>query len=310
MPAPNTARTIPATPPTTMVHVLALIASVCRRSRPGGAKSRGWSAIVGELQGDAEVLGLEQVDHGLQVVLLLAGDPQLVALDLGLYALRALVADLLADRLGLVGLDPLEDLAVDLVGLARLPRLAGVQRLQRDVPLDQLLLEHVERRGGPLLGLGGDGHPVLARFGNAGARAPEVEPGAELLLRLVERVVDLLTVDLADDVERRAGCHDDSCGDWRVSMSAGGRPPASDMPTVPGCGSGRGYGYSVLRCHGGPRQHARGVGPGGKWERTENPPQKLGGFKSFPRHHRHHRHDKAPLLLRRQVGAFVASGPR
>src|SRR3954454_22067410 len=218
MPAPNTPRTTPANPPTTMVHVLALIASVCRRSRPGGAKSRGWSAIVGELQGDAEVLGLEQVDHGLQVVLLLAGDPQLVALDLGLHALRALVADLLADRLGLVGLDPLDHLAVDLVRLARLPRLAGLQRLQRDVALDQLLLEDVEGGGGALLGLRGDRHALLPRLGDAGAGTPEVEPGAELLLRLVERVVDLLPVDLADDVEGRAGCHDQTPAGWRTSM--------------------------------------------------------------------------------------------
>src|SRR4051812_45606003 len=59
--------------------------------------------VVGELQRDAEVLGLEQGDDGLQVVPLLAGDAQLVALDLRLHTLGSLVTDLLADRLRLVG---------------------------------------------------------------------------------------------------------------------------------------------------------------------------------------------------------------
>src|SRR5436309_13460851 len=36
---------------------------------------------VRELQRDAEVLPAQQLDHGLQVVLLLAGHPHLVALD-------------------------------------------------------------------------------------------------------------------------------------------------------------------------------------------------------------------------------------
>src|SRR6185369_6156092 len=93
------------------------------------------SAVVGELQGHVEVARLQHGDDGLQVVLLLGRDAQLVALDLRLDTLRALVADLLADRLGLVRVDALDDLAVDLVTLARGLRLAGVERLQRDLPL-------------------------------------------------------------------------------------------------------------------------------------------------------------------------------
>src|SRR4029453_4325965 len=107
------------------------------RPRTGvhGPSLRFLSAVVRELQRYAEVFLLEQGDHGLQIVPLLAGDPQLVALDLRLNALGALVADLLADRLGLVRLDALDDLAVDLPGLAGLAGLAGLQRLQRDVAL-------------------------------------------------------------------------------------------------------------------------------------------------------------------------------
>src|SRR5262245_32721964 len=51
-----------------------------------GARAGAWlarqSAVVRELQGDAEVLLLEQRDHGLQVVALLRRDPKLVTLDL------------------------------------------------------------------------------------------------------------------------------------------------------------------------------------------------------------------------------------
>src|SRR5688572_15493508 len=77
------------------------------------------SAVVRELKGDAEVGLLEHADDRLQVVLLLAGDAQLVALDLGLDALRPLVPDLLADGLRLVRVDALDDLAVELMNLAR-----------------------------------------------------------------------------------------------------------------------------------------------------------------------------------------------
>jgi heat shock protein HtpX len=64
------------------------------------------SAVVGELQGEVELLALQQRDHRLQVVLLLGRHPQLVALDLRLHALGALVADELADLLGVVLLMP------------------------------------------------------------------------------------------------------------------------------------------------------------------------------------------------------------
>ena len=57
---------------------------------------RGRSAVVGELHREVVVLALDQGLDGLEVVALLAGHAQLVALDLRLDALGALVADQLA----------------------------------------------------------------------------------------------------------------------------------------------------------------------------------------------------------------------
>ena len=102
------------------------------REQPWRRRPLRGSAVVVELQGDVEVGAAQQLLHRLQVVALLAADPQLVALDLRLDALGALVADELGDLLGGVGLDALLDPGGDLVDLARGLRLVGVQRLQRD----------------------------------------------------------------------------------------------------------------------------------------------------------------------------------
>src|SRR5690606_11846360 len=67
--------------------------------------------------------------------------------------------------------------------------------------------EDLQRRPDPVLGLRLQADRVLAGPGDRRSRAPEVEPGRDLLLRLPEGVVDLLPVDLADDVERRVRCH-------------------------------------------------------------------------------------------------------
>src|SRR6476469_9051311 len=75
------------------------------------------SAVVVELERDVEVRSAEQLLHRLQVVALLAADPQLVSLDLRLDALGALVADQLGDLLRGVGLDALLDPGGDLVRL-------------------------------------------------------------------------------------------------------------------------------------------------------------------------------------------------
>src|SRR5919109_3110262 len=160
--------------------------------------------VVGEAQGEALVALLEQGDRLLEVVLALAGDPELVALDLGLH-LQAGLADGLGERLGLVLRDALEERALDPVGAAAGgPRLGGGQRLERDRAPHQLLLEDVQGGKGPLVGLGDD-HHLVARPGDRGAGVLEVEALAQLLPGLVQRVVDLLAVDLGDDVERGIG---------------------------------------------------------------------------------------------------------
>src|SRR3954454_23085611 len=161
--------------------------------------------VVVELQGDVEVGPSQELLHRLQVVPLLPADPELVALDLRLDTLGALVADQLGDLLRDVGLDALLDAGGDLVGLAGGLRLTRVEDLQRDVALDQLLLEDIEGGGEPLLGVGLQRDAVLAGPRDGGVRAPEVEALRQLLAGLVEGVVDLLAVDLAHDVEGRVG---------------------------------------------------------------------------------------------------------
>ena len=91
----------------------------------------------------------------------------------------------------------------DPVLLAGQLRLAGVERLEGDPALDQLVLEHVEDGLGPLLAVGAGSRPLLAGPGDRRADAAEVEPGADLLGGLVQRVVDFLAVDLADRCRRR-----------------------------------------------------------------------------------------------------------
>src|SRR6202012_1134191 len=165
------------------------------------------SAVVDKLQSEVEVLALEQGDDRLQVVLLLGRDPQLVPLDLRLDALGALVPDDLAKLLGVVLGDAFLEADGQPVLLARQLGLAGVQHLERDPALDQLVLEHVEDGVGPLLAVGPDLPPLLPGPGNRGADVAEIEPLADLLARLVQRVVDLLPVELGHDVERRICRH-------------------------------------------------------------------------------------------------------
>src|SRR5205814_1239600 len=123
------------------------------------------------------------------------------------------------------------------VCLARRARLTGVQRLQRDAALDQLLLEDLQGRLGPILGLRLDRHRVLAGMRDLRPGAPEVEPRGDLLRRLIERVVELLVVDLADDVERGI-CH----------VTSPVCEPGTDAPTVPVCAAPMAYRYPYLRC--------------------------------------------------------------
>src|SRR5690606_33854219 len=162
--------------------------------------------VVRELQRDVEVGALEQRDHGLQVVAGLARDPDLVARDLRLHGLGALVADDLGDLLRVLARQPLLEGRREPVLLAgRLGLLvARVERLEGDAPLDELGLEHVEDREHALRRVR-DHDDAVAAPRDRRADVAEVVALRDLLGGLVERVVDLLAVDLADDVERRVG---------------------------------------------------------------------------------------------------------
>src|SRR5579884_2230481 len=181
-----------------------------RAALPGSSSSRyalcigrrAALAVVDELQRDVQVSLLEHGDDGLQVVLLFAGDAHLVALDLGLDVLGSLVADQLGDLLGVLTGDALFDGAGHLVGLAGGLRFARLERLHGDVAADQLLLEDVDRCLDALLGRTGQLDGVVALPRDLGVGAAEVEPGGQLLGGLVESVVDLLAINLADHVER------------------------------------------------------------------------------------------------------------
>src|SRR4029079_5572060 len=89
---------------------------------------------------------------------------------------------------------------------AGVARVTGVEDLQRLLALDQLLLEHVEDGSRPVLGVGGDLDRIAGPL-DLGAGALEVVALGDLTGRLAQRVVHLLAVDLAHDVERRVG-HD------------------------------------------------------------------------------------------------------
>src|SRR6185295_15216269 len=109
-------------------------------SRSGVPRS---TAVVGELHGDAVVVFADQGDGALEVVLSPADDAHLVGLD-GRLDLQLGVLDRFHDRLGLLDLDALHDLRAlahrAAEGTLDLPVL---ERLERDLPLDELRLQDV-----------------------------------------------------------------------------------------------------------------------------------------------------------------------
>src|SRR5215469_7346693 len=157
-------------------------------------------AEVDELQRQAELVAFYQGYHGLQVVLLLRGHAELVALHLGADALGPLVPDQLGDLPRVVLGDALLEADGEPELLTGWLRVAGVQRLERDAPPDQFVLEHVQDGLGPVLAVGAD-LDKLPGPGDRGAHPAEVEPRTDLLGRLVQGIIDLLLVDPADDVE-------------------------------------------------------------------------------------------------------------
>src|SRR5438876_286299 len=107
---------------------------------------RGSVTEVRELHGDAEVALAQKLDDRLQLVLLLARDPHLVALDGDLHPeLRVLHQP--DDLARLVGGDALLEVNL-LLGGAHRPRLwrAELERPQRHLPLRHLLAQDVGER--------------------------------------------------------------------------------------------------------------------------------------------------------------------
>src|SRR6516164_9622362 len=156
--------------------------AACSASAPDGREPL---PVVDELQRHVQVCLLQHRDDGLQIVTLLAGDADLVALDLRLDVLGPLIADELGDLLGVLAADALLEGAGDLVGLAGGLRLTGVERLQADVAADQLLLEDVDGGLDALLGRAGQLDRLLAFPGDLGLGGPHVKQHRQFLCRLV-----------------------------------------------------------------------------------------------------------------------------
>ncbi|SKW72353.1 Uncharacterised protein [Mycobacteroides abscessus subsp. abscessus] len=80
-------------------------------------------------------------------------------------------------------------------------RVSRVESFHADVAAHQLFLEDVDGRLQALLGGADELDGLIALPCDRGVGATEVEAGGQLLGGLVQRVVDLLAVDLAHDVE-------------------------------------------------------------------------------------------------------------
>src|SRR5215469_7409990 len=165
------------------------------------------SPVVHELDGEVVILVADQALDRLQVVTALAGDPELVALDLRLDGLRPLVPDQLGDLLRVLLTDAVRHRHGDLGELARQRRLGRVDGLKGDLALDQLLLKDVKDGGHPLVAVRLKLDRVAGPL-DPGVDALEVETVGELLRRLVEGVVNLLPVRLVNDVKRGFRSHE------------------------------------------------------------------------------------------------------
>src|SRR5690606_15079911 len=184
------------------------------------AARRGSVAEVVELQRQLELLPAQQRHRRLQVVALLAGDAQLVAVDLRIH-LQLGVLERGLDLLRQFALDALLD--GDLLARAGQGGLdvAELQAARVDLPRHQPRAQDV----GHLLqlefaGRGLRDHGVLAD--EFRVHALEVETGGQFAVGLVDRVGQFVGVHFGDDVEGR---HGDAVGD-----GTGRLPHARRMP--------------------------------------------------------------------------------
>src|SRR5688572_31947611 len=165
------------------------------------------SPVVLELEGARPVLRLDRRHDRLEVVLLLAGDPDLVPLD-GRLDLEAQAPDELGDVLGQLGLEA----ALQGQGLAD-RRLGGrldgalLEGLERDPAADELRVQDVADALMSVLDVAYEHDRLLVLVADLGRRPLEVETAADLLDRLLDGVLHLHPVDLGDDVEGKVVGH-------------------------------------------------------------------------------------------------------
>ena len=128
-------------------------------------------------------------------------DADRLALRLAGDALRALLLDHPVDLAGLVRGDAdLDRRRLAHRALGRLLDVAVLEALQRDLPLDELLLEHLAQRGEAVLADRAEGQDEVGLLDRR-VRALEVEAGPDLALRLVDGVAHLLAIDLGHHIE-------------------------------------------------------------------------------------------------------------
>src|SRR5262244_97059 len=164
-------------------------------------------SIVGELKRDAEVLGLDEGDHGLEVIAVLAGDTHLLLLDRSL-GLDLGVLDDAHDLLGLLhGNTILEGDALAQGAPRRRLRVLDGQRLEIDDATVELGLEDVEH-GLELHVIGRGEDEVHLLLDDVVLRSLEVIASFDLPLGLIDGVGHFLHVHLARDVEAVFCRHD------------------------------------------------------------------------------------------------------
>src|SRR3546814_5870676 len=177
------------------------------RTKPRRGSVRSRSALVAEVLVLQRLLDLQALYKGngvLQIVALLAGDAQAVALDRRLH-LQLAALQLLHDALGEILADALldgDELAHGVAGgLFRLAEIAGagIDLAPRQIGAQQLV--HLAQLQVVVGEEGEDGLLALDRA----VRALEVVARADLPLHAGDGVVDFVEIGFGDDVEGRHG---------------------------------------------------------------------------------------------------------
>src|SRR5580704_15428674 len=174
------------------------IPSVPKSFRAGVVFTRSVSEVH-ELEIDPDVVLPQDLDGGLQVVLVLAAHAHLALLDGGLH-LELGVLDDLHDCARLLDVDPVLDLHDEARELSGSLWLAGLGEAKGHLSFDELVLQDDKGRLCPVLAAGADRDGVFC-FLEGGLGVLEVESLGDFFVGLVEGVVDLVPLNLRDDVE-------------------------------------------------------------------------------------------------------------